>query len=166
MGGMYDGERWATVPEHPKYEVSTFGRVRSLLGTLISQNIRSHGYCAVVLRSEGTRKTKEHLVHRLVASAFLERTPERTTVAHFDGNRLNNHVDNLRWATPFENKQDDFRNGKVSQGENHPCSKFSNDDVRMIRADVRKNVEIARQYGVNPSSISEIRSRKTYAHVA
>ena len=44
---------------------------------------------------------KTHLVHRLVAKAFLEQPPseKHTIVHHIDGDRANNHAENLEWVT-------------------------------------------------------------------
>ena len=57
------------------------------------------------------RHGKHHMVHRLVAEAFLE--PERedqVTVNHIDGVRDNNHVSNLEWKTQKENLRHSYEN--------------------------------------------------------
>ena len=42
-------------------------------------------------------------VHRIVANAFLPNLEAKPTVNHKDGNKLNNHIDNLEWSTYHEN---------------------------------------------------------------
>jgi hypothetical protein len=54
----------------------------------------------VVQLSDG----KNHFIHRLMAKTFLP-GPEKPHVNHIDGNKQNNSIDNLEWATPQENSQ-------------------------------------------------------------
>jgi hypothetical protein len=45
---------------------------------------------------------KIYKVHRLIAETFIPNLDNKPTVDHIDRNGLNNHVSNLRWATPSE----------------------------------------------------------------
>ena len=46
---------------------------------------------------------KDCSIHRLVAEAFLPNPENRPTVDHINGNKLDNRIENLRWATQREN---------------------------------------------------------------
>lgn len=62
----------------------------------------------VVMLSDG----KNHFVHRLMAKTFL--AGEKEHVNHKDGNKQNNALSNLEWATPAENTQHAVDTGLIS----------------------------------------------------
>ena len=95
------------------YEVSNTGKVRSVAGGRrsgkeLAQSIRSSktGYYTVSFCKKG--KTMSANVHRLVASAFLSNPENKKCVNHIDGNKQNNDVSNLEWATYQENERHSF----------------------------------------------------------
>ena len=47
-------------------------------------------------------KSEKVPIHRLIAEAFIPNPENKPTVDHIDGNRQNNAIDNLRWATYSE----------------------------------------------------------------
>lgn len=65
----------------------------------IPNSLGKDNYYLVVL-SDG----KNHFVHRLMAKTFLP-GPEKVHVNHIDGNKQNNTLSNLEWATSQENAQ-------------------------------------------------------------
>lgn len=50
-------------------------------------------------------------IHRLLAQAFIPNPEGKPEVNHKDGNRQNNSLDNLEWATRIENAQHAVRTG-------------------------------------------------------
>lgn len=97
-------EQWMTVSGYPHYFVSSFGRVMSFYTKKMLKPQRcTNGYLFVNLWRENTHETK--LIHRLVAEAFVSNFENKPVVDHQDGNILNNHCTNLRWATNRENSQ-------------------------------------------------------------
>ena len=61
------------------------------------------GYLVVGLRKNKIAKT--HNVHQLVAHEWVDNPEEKRCVDHIDGNKVNNHLENLRWATHAENSR-------------------------------------------------------------
>jgi NUMOD4 motif/HNH endonuclease len=114
-------EIWKPVPGYEgSYEVSNEGRIRSLarevprLGTgkktihakIMTPQKNRGGYLQVVLRSDG--KSKMNRIHRIVLSSF-DRPRDDMDVNHKDGNKENNRLDNLEWATRSENIAHGYR---------------------------------------------------------
>ena len=89
------------------YQVSSYGRVRSLdrydsrncfrKKRILKLCANRLGYLKVGLWSNG--KVKHHLVHRLVAEAFIPNPNNLPIINHIDENPSNNNVDNLEWCT-------------------------------------------------------------------
>ena len=61
----------------------------------------STGYFLVTLCHEKKRQNKR--VHRLLMEAFVPNPEGKAHVNHIDGNKENNALENLEWATPQEN---------------------------------------------------------------
>ena len=114
-------EIWRTVVvdgiEHPRYQVSNLGRVKSLSWgktkkeRICKLTVSKYGYYEMRIDS----KTKK--VHRIVAEAFLPNPENKPYIDHIDCNTINNIVEvdefgnpiknskitNLRWCTQKEN---------------------------------------------------------------
>lgn len=150
-----------------RYEVSSMGRVRSLLSArgrpwskgpvVLKARLHIGGYSRVLLRRT------DFYVHRLVAEAFIGPCPDGFQCAHLDGDPSNNAVTNLQWVSPLENQRHRVLHGTNLARDAHPMAKLTSDDVRCIR--LSKGVsqgEIARRYGVSQASVSMIVTGKTW----
>lgn len=110
-------EEWRDISGYEGlYQVSNRGRVRSARKIKSSQD-NGRGYLMVHLNKNN--KPKWHLVHRLVAKAFIPNPEQKQTVNHKDGNRANNEVSNLEWATYSENNLHSYKSNK----RKHPTAK-------------------------------------------
>jgi dihydroxyacetone kinase-like predicted kinase len=98
------------------YEVSNFGRVKSLKfgkEKILKPSTSRGGYLYVILYKNGEKASK--LVSRLVAEAFIPNPdPEnKVTVDHINQIRDDNRVENLEWLTQQEQVIKSFAQGRV-----------------------------------------------------
>jgi len=165
-----------TYPLNPDYGVTADGRVfrlspiqrRKPLPYEVRTFVSVHGYVVVNLRNaDGSRS--QHRVNRMVLYAHVgpPPTPEHQS-AHNDGNRQNNHVDNLRWATSKDNHADRALHGTHNRGERHAMAKLTANDADQIRRMWKgrgSGRALARQFNVSETTISAIKNGKIWAHV-
>lgn len=112
---MATKEIWKEIEGFSKYQVSNYGRIKSLdfNGTkkkkILTPVVTRKGYLHVNLYSN--RKMKSIPIHRIVAKAFIENPEDKPQVNHIDGNKKNNNVNNLEWCTNQENVIHAFKTG-------------------------------------------------------
>ena len=140
------------------YEISNFGRVRSMLTDppTIMRTERSSRYDRLWLAVDGCNDRAKHFsVHRLVAWHFVQGyTPERNCVNHIDCDHFNNNYTNLEWVTIKENNKHAYDSGLIGHGDNSPTSKISEKDaVEVCYALNRNDGSIIDAYNELKSSI-------------
>lgn len=170
-------EEWRDIPGmEGRYQVSNFGRVRSLDQEWLQKSrlgkLHSHKKKGKVLRPG--RMSSGHLsvslgktlgsrtVHSLVMLAFVGPPPDGMEICHGDGDPANNHLSNLRYDTRAENCMDEYRLNRSHR------AKLTDDQIREIRKKAdegARTIDLAAQYGVLPTTISAVRHKKTYRWV-
>lgn len=84
----------------PKYIVNEEGKVWGMYRKRLLKGTNSNNGYVTVSRAPAI------LLHRLVAETFIPNPDGKPCINHKDGNRKNNHVTNLEWATHSENNKD------------------------------------------------------------
>jgi len=130
---------WKKLERNKNYSINERGEVRNDATGKIKTPYenRRNGYLTVDLYS-GNRSTKVP-IHRLLAEAFIPNPEGKPTVDHKDGNRQNNALDNLRWATYSEQN-----------------SRFGTHGVRSERIRVTRYEEIRKRRGGGHEAWGEI----------
>lgn len=182
---MEETEIWKPIPGYEGYyEVSSYGRVRSVdrtirtasgelrrhVGQILKFEVDKDNYRRVGLFRGGLRSRQR--VHRLVALVFCGKPSEGQEVRHLDGDPANNRVENLRWGSQSENRQDSVAHGTSVHflpGQGHPSSKLSANQVREIRElyatrDIPQ-WQIGERFGIARGTVSNIVRRKAWKHI-
>ena len=148
---MNEVETFVKVVGFENYEVSNLGKVRNIKsGIMLKPWITKDGYLRHCLYKHNKRKNL--LLHRIIATAFIDNPGKKPQVNHIDENKLNNDLRNLEWCTERENAVHGTRIKRIAE-------KLSK---KVIQLDLNDNVlnvfksmhQAERETGVSRSSIS------------
>lgn len=167
-------EIWKDIPEYEGlYQVSNMGRVKSIprkgkvTETIFKPATNRYGYQVICLRKNNIQKTR--LIHRLVALSFIGIPPDKTEVNHINGNKADNHVENLEYCTARENMLHSYTLGRLSvRGERNGLAKLSPmqvQEIRILHASGNSLRQIALMYNVSKPTISDIISKRCWKHI-
>ena len=101
---------------------------------------------------------KNKFVHRLVAIAYLDNPENKETVNHIDGDKGNNHVTNLEWATRSENTKHAYNYGlhkPYTEIKDKGNNKFYKEWVNLHKKGVSMR-KIAKEYGVSHKTVGRV----------
>ena len=176
-------EVWKSVEGYEGiYEVSNIGNVKSLDREVLVNNpngsnwvryykskqlstkLTRNGYVQVELNKYN--KGKLHLVHRLVAKAFLDNPEDLPDVNHKSGNKQDNSVINLNWCSKSQNMKHRVEELGIGLGEDNGNSKLTLDNVKEIRKLYEETKvtqkELSEIFKVGKSTIGYIVNYKTW----
>lgn len=152
------------------YRVSNMSRLYSTKNNIILKpGVGGKGYHYVTLYGNGS--SRGFAVHRLVLIAFVGPCPEGVEACHYDNNKINNKLENLRWDTPINNKKLDIRGPHycIPIGERVGSAKLTEKEVREIRRLGKmgmKHSEISKLVNkIHPRHLSNIIRRTCWKHI-
>jgi len=156
------------------YEVSNFGRIRSISryikqknnstknieGKILKPilNNKGKGYLMVALSKNG--REKRYYIHRLVAEAFISNKYNKKEVNHIDENPQNNKINNLEWVTHLENSNHGTRGKRISKNLKEWCKNNRVKKVMQISLngifikEWESAKEVEKELGINSKGIS------------
>ena len=133
------------------YQISNFGRIKSFRRNksfcfiVVTQKERilkgwknTEGYVCIRLWKDNVDIFKR--VHRLVAEAFIPNPENKPNVNHIDGNKSNNHKDNLEWSTQSENVFHAYNTLNVQAGFKTTAKEIANKKKIKIKQFTLENI--------------------------
>ncbi len=159
------------------YQISTFGRLRSVDRVMIDRDGYSSRYKGQIRRNAinankyvvNSIRDKTYFIHVQVAKAFIPNPENKPEVNHLDGDKSNCHVSNLAWATRLENIAHAFKTGLIvpAVGENQSNTVLTDEVVKYIMTQKDKGTrELARELKMKShTTISAVRLGKTWNHI-
>ena len=168
-------EQWVDIAGYEGIcQVSNYGRLRSLdrvdaAGHKLKGRIRKHGidtdgYHIIGLCKDGKMRTFK--VHRLVMESFSGMSSTALEVNHIDGNKGNNHVDNLEWSTCKDNHEHAKAYGLKARGSFHGKSALDEDSAILAWMMIKNGntlKHIANCFGVSESCINHLKQGRTWS---
>lgn len=175
-------EEWKDIPGwEGAYQVSSFGRVKSLPRTFIakdnhvwvvkekirSQSFDGDGYLQVYLSVRQYRKMVKP--HRFVAKLFVPNPDNKPTVNHKKGVKVDNMAWALEWCTHSENEKHSY-DVLGKKPKNSMLGKFGafhhrSRRIRCNTLDIEFHgiMEAARQLGLNAGNIGAVLKKERVA---
>lgn len=120
-----------------------------------------------LIDNKGVRK--KFLVHRLVAITYIPNPENKPEVNHKDGNKLNNHVENLEWVSRRENMSHAFKTGLNSNlGSLNGKAILNEEQVILIyQALLEGQLEkdLAIRFGVTKEIVKKVKYKASWGHI-
>lgn len=146
------------------YCITLNGKIYSIKSKrFLNHQYTDGGYECITLRVSG--KTKTLKIHRLVALAYLPNPKDLPEVNHIDGDKRNNHKDNLEWVTRSQNILHAYDNNLVVNRPRQLSEQDAHDICSLIETGAKIS-DIANMFGVSNSVISGIYQGKNYKWVS
>ena len=112
-----------------------------------------------------TARSKHVLAHRAAYQLFVGEITDGLYVCHHCDNRSCMNPEHLFLGTAKDNADDMVSKGRQAAGERSCHAKLRAAQVVRIRADARRNTDIAAEYGVTPALIGHIKHGRAWRTV-
>lgn len=114
------------------YEINRNGEIKTIKRKGTDERILKpyidQGYKKFCLYKDG--KGKKYGLHRLLGLQFIPNIENKICIDHIDRNKLNNNIENLRWASYSENNSNKDINGSIYIDK---CKKYKDIEYKYFK---------------------------------
>jgi len=173
-------ERWVKVgtkapTKKCDYFYSDYGRLKSVdkiteQEKLLKGSLMKQGFMQLNLKLKDNIR-QGFYVHKLVAKEFIKQPKGKTFVFHIDGNKLNNHWENLKWANREEMTQHQIDQGVYLHANRKMPShaKMNETKVRLLKKRLKegktKRKVLAKSFGITETQLRRIEKGENWGHI-
>lgn len=168
--GYYQVSNLARIKRLPRLSKHSYPGYFKPYGERITENTIKNPkkYISAKLTVNGITYTRQ--MHRVVLMAFVPCPGSEYVVNHKDGDKHNNHLENLEWVT----QKDNIRHAKLmglaryAKGDDSGASKITEEFVRIIKKMLSDGViqkQIAKHFGISAKMVTDINTGRTWKHV-
>ena len=162
------------ISDQMTFKISNYGRLIKVVNgedVLIEKQYSINGYNTVsVVKKKGTKTAR--YIHKIVAEHFLEKPKDAKYVIHLDYNKMNNKVENLKWATKREKELHQFKNPDyIAKNSVIKYSKLTETQAMRLKKKLldpnrRTRLKIlAKQFGVSEMQLHRIKTGENWGHL-
>ena len=181
LWNSHRNERWKKVTtKFPTktcdYYISDHGRAKSVDKVTKKENFLKgstlpSGHHTLNLRLKGN-KNQHIYIHKFVAEQFIEKDSEDQCFAvHIDGDKANNHWENIAWKNQKELTEFQFKNGSFIKRSLNPLNhvKMTEEKVRLLKKRIKegrtKKKILAKSFGITTMQLNRIERGENWGHV-
>ena len=176
----YYHEKWKDIvfdqdiSKEMTFKISNYGRLIKVVNgkdILIDKQYNINGYNSLQVVKIDGKKTARY-IHKLVANHFLEQPEGAKYVIHLDYDKMNNKVENLKWATKREKEIHQFKNPHYKTRKKViPSAKLTETEVIRLKKklfDPNRKTRLkilAKQFGVSEMQLHRIKTGENWGHI-
>lgn len=143
-------------PLNENYLVTEDGKIYDKVKKVwLKTRVKDDGYILVTLGGKNER------LHRVVCITYHKNPDNKPEVNHLDGDKGNNHKDNLEWVTSKENKDHAWSLGLYKDVcENHHSAVYTDEQIHKackMMEDGYRNKDVAEILHIDKDAVSHIR---------
>lgn len=160
-----NNEIWRTHPAFSKYQISTFGKVRSITyNKIMKQFDDKDGYKYIFLRNDEGTKTIRKQVHRLVAETFIPNNSNFEFVCHKTKSKYSNKLKDIFWCNCKRKMSNAFERGffpsvRTKRKERVTLTELQKDNVLFLLSNGYSYNQLASMYNISQTLVWKIKKK-------